>query len=94
MSNMSAQLQLMAIQQSTDEITYSLGELEGVKNALLAGPTDSQKWGQRLEGILTQIEKELQNIEYVTAQGVLPKSQQERDLGMKVQVAVQEISQI
>ncbi|KEO81940.1 hypothetical protein [Tumebacillus flagellatus] len=94
MSNMSEQLKLMAIQQSADEISNTLGDLQGVKNALLAGPPEQQPWGNRLQDILKRMEQELTNIQYVTAQGRMPESQQELELGLTVQTALNEISQI
>jgi hypothetical protein len=92
--SMTETLKLMAISQSARQIEYSLGELEGISNALLTAQSKSSDAGQRLQEILKQMQKELQNIDYVVSQGNVPKSKQELEMGMKVQEAINEISQI
>lgn len=94
MSNLSEQIKMMAIQQSVDEISNTLGDLQGIKNALLAGTPKDQTRGRQLQDILTHMEKEVTHLTYVTSQGHVPKSQQEINLGLKVQEAIHDISQI
>ncbi|PWK12784.1 hypothetical protein [Tumebacillus permanentifrigoris] len=91
---MSETLKLMAIAQSARQIEYSLGELEGVTNAVVSPEFNPQVLSQRLQDIRNRMQKELRNIEYVVSQGNVPKSQQELEIGIKVQEAINEISQI
>lgn len=94
MNKMSEQLKWMAVAQSASQITYSLGEMTGVTNALLLAEQEPRTLGKRLQMIAKQLEKEVANIEFIISQGHAPTSARERELGAKVQAAVNEISQI
>jgi hypothetical protein len=88
------QLKLMAIEQSTRQIQYSSDELEGVVNQLLEGSEDMRRHGLRLQQLHSQIGQELKNIGYIIQQGQVPVSEQQLNIGQKVQDAVTEISQV
>jgi hypothetical protein len=88
------QLKLMAIEQSTRQIQYSIDEMEGVVNQLLGGSEDMRRHGLRLQKLHSQFEQELKNIGYVIQQGQAPVSEKQLTIGQQVQEAVTEISQV
>ena len=94
MSTMTEQLKLRAIEQSAQSISLQMNLLEGVTNGLTTGTHNTAAFEQQLKQIRSQIEHELENIRFVTAQGRLPASPEERALGLKVQEAIREITQI
>jgi virulence-associated protein VapD len=63
-------------------------------NQLLEGSADMQQQGKRLQQLHTQIGQELKNIGYIIQQGQIPVSEQQLNLGQKVQEAITEISQV
>lgn len=84
MSDMNEQLKLQAIEQSTRELEMSLGELIGVANGL-EGVAEGHVFATRLHAICEQMRQALDNVQYVTAQGHVPQSEETLLLGERVQ---------
>lgn len=83
------------IKQSLHRMEIAGSELEGVMNQLLNGSSDQRRIGLRLQEILRVCREELQKIDYMVEQGVAaPASQDQLAIGLKVQEAINEISQI
>ncbi|ASS75709.1 hypothetical protein CIG75_12420 [Tumebacillus algifaecis] len=95
MLTMISQLHIKSLEQSLYRLQLASFELEGVTNLLLQGPSEMRRHGLRLQQVLTRYREELQRIEYVTEQGDRPpKSRELLEIGLNVQEAINEISQI
>ncbi|ARU62395.1 hypothetical protein CBW65_16560 [Tumebacillus avium] len=92
---MTGPVPLKRIEQSLHRMRLAGYQLEGVANQLLNGSSDQRRIGKRLQDVLTVYQEELQKIGYMVEQGDQePLSQEQLQIGMQVQEAINEISQI
>ncbi|TCP52472.1 hypothetical protein EV586_11071 [Tumebacillus sp. BK434] len=93
--NMTVTVPLHQIEQSLHQMRLAGSQLEGMTNQLLNGSSEQRRIGLRLQDILTVYRKELQKIGYMVEQGAeAPASQDKLKIGLQVQEAINEISQI
>jgi mevalonate kinase len=89
------QVQQLQITESTKRMQYILEEMEGIANQLLASPhTENKNQGKRLMQVMQKLDYERQTIHEIVNNGRPYVSQAEKDIGSKVQEAIQGASQI
>lgn len=89
------QVQQLQITESVKRMQYILEEVEGIAYQLLDSTNPDQKnQGKRLQQIIKQLDFERQTIGQIVGNGRPVVSQEEKDIGMKVQEALKEASQI
>jgi hypothetical protein len=84
------QVQQLQITESTKRMQYILEEMEGIANQLIASPhLENQNQGKRLMQVMQKLDAERQMIQQIVGFGRPYVSQAEKDIGAKVQEALQ-----